>query len=225
MVGGTHEPHDQGAGNCRRIGRARAIGGRGDHAERDAPVHEPAVRFGPRRSLARRQKRKSLERFKSVYSIFISRIDVYTKQHVPDLSPAAQGLVGIVNAKRLWQENHEFWKDKKLPLAQEFIFASTGTKDKADPPDKYVSALAGSDIQTNPPATNAAIQAMPNKRFTRTVDQLPAKAVLDEVDKKVDFKKLETVLMDEGTKKFADPHKKLLALIAQKRTSLAPTGR
>ena len=28
------------------------------------------------------QRRKSLERFKSVYSIFISRIDVYTKQHV-----------------------------------------------------------------------------------------------------------------------------------------------
>jgi hypothetical protein len=36
---------------------------------------------------------------------------------------------------------------------------------------------------------------------------------------------LETVLMDEGTRKFADPHKKLLALIAQKRASLAPTGR
>jgi transaldolase len=171
------------------------------------------------------QKRKSLDRFKSVYSIFISRIDVYTKQHVPDLSPAAQGLVGIVNAKRLWRENNEFWKDKKLPLAEEFIFASTGTKDKADPPDKYVSALAGSDIQTNPPATNEAIQKMPNKTFTRMVDQLPPKAVLDEIDRKIDFQKLETVLMDEGTRKFADPHKKLLALIAQKRSSLAPSGR
>jgi len=171
------------------------------------------------------QKRKSPDRFKSVYSIFISRIDVYTKQHVPDLSPAAQGLVGIVNAKRLWRENSEFWKDKKLPLAEEFIFASTGTKDKADPPDKYVSALAGSDIQTNPPATNEAIQKMPNKKFTRMVDQFPPKAVLDEIDRKVDFQKLETVLMDEGTRKFADPHKNLLAQIAQKRASLAPSGR
>jgi transaldolase len=171
------------------------------------------------------QRRKSLERFKSVYSIFISRIDVYTKEHLPDLSPAAQGQVGIVNAKRLWRENNEFWKDKKLPLSEEFIFASTGTKDKSDPPDKYVSAMAGSDIQTNPPATNEAIQKMPGKTFTRMVDQLPPKAVLDEIDKKVDFQKLETVLMDEGTRKFADPHKKLLALIAQKRSSLAPTGR
>jgi transaldolase len=62
------------------------------------------------------QKRKSLERFKSVYSIFVSRIDVYTKQHLPDLSADTQGQVGIVNAKRLWKENQEFWKDKKLPL-------------------------------------------------------------------------------------------------------------
>jgi transaldolase len=171
------------------------------------------------------QRRKSLDRFKSVYSIFVSRLDVYTKEHIPELSPAAQGQVGIVNAKRLWKENQEFWKDKKLPLQQEFIFASTGTKDKHDPPDKYVSAFAGADIETNPPATNAAVQAMTGKTFTRMVDQLPAQAVLDEVDKKVDFHKLEEVLMDEGTKKFADPFKSLLALIAQKRSALMTAGR
>lgn len=167
------------------------------------------------------QQRKSLEGFKSVYSIFVSRIDVYTKQHIPDLSPAAQGIVGIVNAKRLWQENEKFWKDKKLPLKQEFIFASTGTKDPADSPDKYVAALAGSDIQTNPPATNAAIQTLAGKTYARTVDQLPPADVLAEIDKKVDFAKLEDVLMDEGLKKFADPQKALLKLIGDKRKSLA----
>jgi transaldolase len=89
-----------------------------------------------------------------VYSIFVSRVDVYTEKQVPDLSPAAQGLVGIVNVKKLWRENQSFWKTKNLPLQQEIIFASTGTKKPSDPPDKYVDALAGSDIQTNPPATN-----------------------------------------------------------------------
>lgn len=163
------------------------------------------------------QRRPSLERFKSVYSIFVSRIDVYTKKHVPDLSPQAQGLVGIVNAQRLWQENQQFWADKKLTLKQEFIFASTGTKDPADAPDKYVDALAGSDIQTNPPGTNAAIQKMTGKVFTRKVDRLPEPAVLAEIDQKVDFAKLETVLMDEGLAKFADPFKSLLQLIASKR--------
>jgi len=167
------------------------------------------------------QRRDSLDRFKSVYSIFISRIDVYTKQHVPELSPAAQGEVGIVNSKRMWLDNQQFWKDKNLPLRQEIIFASTGTKDPSDPPDKYVVALSGSDIQTNPPATNDAIAAIEGKTFKRTVDQLPPQQVLDEIDSKVDFEQLERVLMEEGLRKFADPQKALLALIAEKRDALA----
>ncbi len=60
------------------------------------------------------RRRSSLDDFKSVYSIFVSRIDVYTQQHVPDLSDAAQGQVGIVNAKRIWAENQRFWADKNV---------------------------------------------------------------------------------------------------------------
>ena len=51
------------------------------------------------------QRRKNLDGFKSVYSIFVSRLDVYTEKAVPQLSPAAQGMVGILNAKRIWAEN------------------------------------------------------------------------------------------------------------------------
>lgn len=166
------------------------------------------------------QRRKSLDGFKSVYSIFVSRIDVYTKQKVPQLSPAAQGQVGILNVKRIWQDNEHWWGEKRLPLKQEIIFASTGTKDPNEPPDKYVSALAGSDIQTNPPATNAAVQAMSGKTFSRTVDQFPPPEVVAEIDQSVDFAKLEETLMSEGLQKFADPHKALLKLIAEKRQSL-----
>ena len=166
------------------------------------------------------RRRSNPATLKSVYSIFVSRIDVYTAKHVPTLTPAAQGLVGIVNAQRLWLENQAFWRDKSLPLKQEIIFASTGTKDPRDSPDKYVSALAGSDIQTNPPATNEAIQKMAGKTFTRKVDQLPPSDVLADIDGKVDFQKLEEVLMEEGLKKFADPQKALLALIAEKRRAL-----
>lgn len=165
------------------------------------------------------QRRRSREGFKSVYSIFVSRLDVYTEQHVPELSPAAQGMVGIVNAKRLWQLNQQFWADKDLPLKQEIIFASTGTKKKEDAPWKYVEAFAGSDIETNPPATNNAVQ-MSGRTFTRQVDQMPPQAVLDEIDAKVDMEKLERVLMEEGLKKFADPHKALLKLIGEKRAKL-----
>lgn len=166
------------------------------------------------------QRRKSLESFKSVYSIFVSRIDVYTKQQISQLSAQAQGQVGIVNVKRMWKENQAYWGDKKLPLHQEIVFASTGTKDPKDPPDKYVGALAGSDIQTNPPATNAAIQELKEKTFTRQVDQMPPADVLGEIDRLVDFQKMEEVLMEEGLKKFADPQKALLKLIGEKRKSL-----
>jgi transaldolase len=165
------------------------------------------------------QQRKSLETFKSVYSIFVSRVDVYTEQHVPQLSPAAQGKVGIVNAKQIWRMNTQFWADKKLPLKQEMIFASTGTKKASDKAWKYVEAFAGSDIETNPPATNDLVEAS-GQIITRQVDQMPPQAVLEEIEREVDLQKLEDVLMAEGIKKFADPQKALLALIAAKRKQL-----
>jgi transaldolase len=158
-----------------------------------------------------------LRDFKSVYSIFVSRVDVYTQKHVPQLSPAAQGMVGIVNAKRIWRENQRFWSDKRLRLQQGIVFASTGVKMRNDPPDKYVAAFAGGDILTNPPATNDAVEQSP-KNYTRQIDQLPADEVLREIDERVDMAALERVLMDEGVRKFADPQKELLARIAGKRT-------
>jgi transaldolase len=166
------------------------------------------------------QRRRSLDRFKSVYSIFISRVDVYTEKHVPDLSPAAQGQVGIVNAKRIWRANQQYWSTRPTPLRQEIVFASTGTKKPEDPPWKYVEALAGSDIQTNPPATNDAVQAS-GLSFRRTVDQLPPADVLAEIDARVDQQKLEDQLMREGVVKFADPQKSLLKLLSEKRRALA----
>lgn len=166
-----------------------------------------------------RRRPGGLQHFKSVYSIFVSRIDVYTEKHVPDLSPAAQGQVGILNAKEIWRLNRDFWSLHETPLRQEIIFASTGTKKPSDPPDKYVAALAGSDIQTNPPATNDAVEAL-GKPYTRTVDHLPPPAVLDEIHEKVDVEEMESVLMQEGTKKFSDPQHALLKLIAEKRATL-----
>jgi transaldolase len=166
------------------------------------------------------QRRKDLAKFKSVYSIFVSRLDVYTEKAVPQLSPAAQGQVGIVNAKRIWKENLDFWSAKGTPLKQEMIFASTGTKKPEDAPWKYVDAFAGSDIETNPPATNDAVKKS-GRTFSRQVDKLPPPEVLAEIDQHVDMQKLEETLMTEGLAKFADPFKALLKLIAEKRKSLA----
>lgn len=170
------------------------------------------------------QRRKDgLAMFKSVYSIFVSRLDVYTEKAFPQLSKDAQGMVGIVNAKRIWRENKNFWAKHPTPLDQEMIFASTGTKKMADgstpPAWKYVEAFAGSDIQTNPPKTNDEVEAS-GRTFSRNVDKLPSEQVLAEIDRVVDMDQLERDLMAEGLEKFADPQKKLIALVKEKLAAL-----
>lgn len=165
------------------------------------------------------QRRDSLDGFKSVYSIFVSRVDVYSEKHLPDLSDAAQGQLGIVNAKNIWKDNAEFWADKNLQLQQELIFASTGTKLPSDPPWKYVAAFAGDGIETNPPKTNDQVQES-GKSFDRQIDQMPPQEVLDELEAKVDYADLEKVLMEEGIAKFADPQKDLLSLIESKKAAV-----
>jgi transaldolase len=166
------------------------------------------------------QRRPNLDGFKSVYSIFVSRLDVYSEKAAPGLSPAAQGMVGILNAKRIWAANQHYWAKRPTPLRQEIVFASTGTKKPSDAPWKYVEAFAGSDIQTNPPATNEAV-ARSNCVFTRQVDRLPDPTIVEEIDRLVDMAKLEATLMAEGIAKFANPQKALLAMVAKKRQAVA----
>jgi transaldolase len=167
-----------------------------------------------------RRRADGLNDFKSVYSIFVSRIDVYAEKHLQELSSPARGLLGIATAKQVWRSNQAFWREQPLRLRQEIVFASTGVKNPGDPPDKYVEALAGSDIQTNPSATIDAVQRL-NKPYSRKVDQMPPPDVLNEIGTKVDMAKLERVLMDEGTNKFSDPQKDLIRLVAGKRAAAA----
>jgi len=166
------------------------------------------------------KKRGTLDRFKSVYSIFVSRVDQYTADNCKALSPQAQGLYGILNAKRIWADNKEFWRANPTKLEQEIIFASTGTKNPTDPAWKYVAALAGSDIQTNPPETNAAI-ASSQQSFTSKLTELPPDPICKELDAAVDLQHLENTLMEQGVAKFVAPQKQLLQTITEKRISLA----
>lgn len=168
------------------------------------------------------QRLASRDKFKSVYSIFVSRLDVYAEQHLGHLSEAAREQLGIVNAKRIWADNQKSWAQHDTPLSQEIVFASTGVKTAGWPAWKYVEAFAGSDIQTNPPATNEAV-ASSGLQFARRVDQPDPAEVCAEIDK-VDFQELERVLMEEGIAKFANPQKDLLALIGRKREELAVEG-
>lgn len=162
--------------------------------------------------------------FKSVYSIFVSRIDLYTEKHCPGLSAAAQGEVGIQNARQIWKANRSFWQSHPTRLDHPIVFASTGTKKPDDPPWKYVAALAGSDIQTNPPATNEAV-ANSNRTYSADIFLDPPESLLAGIREAVDAQQMEDVLMQEGLEKFCTPQKKLLELVARRAAGLAqPSG-
>ena len=165
------------------------------------------------------QRRADLSTFKSVYSIFVSRVDVYTGKAIPELSPALQGSVGVVNAKQIWQANQEFWNQNPTKLQQEIVFASTGTKGAEDPPWKYVDALAGSDIQTNPPKTNDLVQESGRTFHNRLAETIPGE-LLEERRKLVSDPELEATLMLEGIEKFVVPQRQLLGVLESKRSQL-----
>ena len=119
-------------------------------------------------------------------------------------------MVGIVSAKRIWRKNQEFWRDKNLRLQQEIVFASTGVKNSYDAPDKYVQTFAGGDIITSPPATNEAVYESP-KVYNRRIDDMAPPSVIEEVDRKINTGEMESRLVAEGTKKFAESQFRFLS--------------
>jgi transaldolase len=158
------------------------------------------------------RQREDLSNFKSVFSIFVSRLDVYAEKYLPQLSREAQQWLGVVTARRLWRDNQDFWAVHNTPLQQEIVFASTGTKSPAQPKWKYVAALAGSDIQTNPPATNEAV-IKSGLSFESLVEERPPAKFQVEIDENVDWEKLERTLLDEGVEKFAAAQAHLIQII------------
>ena len=117
----------------------------------------------------------------------------------------------------------DFWADKNCPLESGIDFR-LDRHQEAGRPERQIrrSALAGADIQTNPPSTNEAIQQLEGATYTRQVDQLPAdRGPGLKSMRRSTSPKLEEVLMQEGLQKFADPQKGLLALIGDKRKELA----
>ena len=136
-------------------------------------------------------------------------------------------LDGIETVKRLKA-------DPTLPFIPVVLVTA-----KADAKDVLEGLESGGDDYLTKPVDHAALSARVRamlriKALHDTVQQQSAelaswnrtleervKVQVDEIDRVVDLQKLEDVLMAEGIKKFADPQKALLALIANKRKELA----
>lgn len=161
------------------------------------------------------QRRGNVDNLKCVLSVFVSRVDAYTRTTCTKLEADLQGSVGILNAQHIYLMNREFWKTRKTRLSQEMVFASTGTKYPEDSPDKYVRALAGGDIQTNPPATNAWVSENAHEPFNARLEMVKSERI-QRMFTQVDMQLLENVLMTEGVAKFVEPQRKLLTLLSEK---------
>ena len=133
---------------------------------------------------------------KCVFSVPVAPVDAYVDRHVPGLSAEARGQVGLVNAKRLHRLNADAWADlgRRLRHRQEIVFTHTAATRPGDAADRYVAALAGSGIQANPAAMIEAVNQLPHD-YLRQVDQLPAPAVLAEIDVKVNADAMGCALM------------------------------
>ena len=89
----------------------------------------------------------------------------------------------------------------------------------------YVYALAGGDIQTNPPLTAFAVNLTPYN-ITRMVDMLPSTEAREKLDAYLasHMEELYKALMTEGIDKFVEPQIKLVEAIRAARAASLPVS-
>ena len=166
--------------------------------------------------------RANLDDFKSVYSIFVSRLDVYTEKAVPAASPRGAGMVGILNAKRIWAENQHFWSGRPTPLRTGDRLRQHGHEEAQR---SALEICRGLCRQRHPNQSAGHQRGRPAERTAASLAKsigCRRDEVVEEIDRLVDMQRLEETLMSEGIAKFATRRRSLLALVAEKRPSMAP---
>ncbi len=174
----------------------------------------------------------------SVASFFVSRVDTAVDRRLAQIgTPEAQALTGqagIAQAKLAYQLfRRRFAGDRWAALVargarpQRPLWASTGTKNPADPDTRYIDELIGPDtVTTIPTATIAAF--CDHGTLARTVDRGldAAQDVIDRlVQLGVDLDEVSTSLEAEGVASFTASFNALMGVLAAKAETLAsPSG-
>ena len=160
----------------------------------------------------------------SVASLFVSRWDVGVKE---EISSPFHNRLGIAMAMRTYRTHRELLASErwqKLAAAgarpQRLLWASTGTKDAAEPDTLYVQALVAPDtIDTLPEKTLLAFTDHGRVGAAMPADGGYADAVLEEFRREgVDDDALAQRLQREGVDAFATSWHAMLSRIAEKST-------
>lgn len=168
----------------------------------------------------------------SVASFFLSRIDTLVDRRLDAIGSAQaralRGEAAVACARLAYQHFKEIiagarWRALAAQgvRPQRLLWASTSTKDPAYGDTKYVEPLiAPHTVNTLPPETLAAYRdhGRPTVRIEDDLEmarEVPARlAALG-----IDLGQVAQQLEEEGVRKFVEPYDRLLALIAQRRTS------
>ena len=165
----------------------------------------------------------------SVASFFVSRIDATIDKQLDSLQAGhpLRGLAAIANARLAYEayleiENSPRWSALKSHGAhlQRPLWASTGVKDKAYSPTRYVLDLvAPSTVNTMPEGTLDAVRAagdttspLPNTVTPKIAEAHAIFARLAEAG--INMKKVVADLEDDGLAKFEAAWQELLANVA-----------
>lgn len=166
----------------------------------------------------------------SVASLFVSRVDVAVSAALAAMGRSdLRGHAAVDNAKLAYVRFREIFAGErweKLARAgarvQRPLWASTGTKDAADPETKYVDGLIGPDtVNTVPPKTLQAF--LEHGRAARTVDTdvEGARTRLAELaELGIDLGSITRKLMDDGVAAFAKAFEALMSSVEGKKDRL-----
>lgn len=165
----------------------------------------------------------------SVASFFVSRVDTEVDGRLDALgtpeAAAARGNAAVANARLAYGEHLATLagdRFKRLAAAgarpQRPLWASTGVKDPAYPPARYVTELvAPGTVNTMPEATLEAVEAAPAvtaDTITPALDD--ARAALDALGGVgIDLGEVTDLLEAQGVQKFVDAWEQLLDAVAE----------
>ncbi|MCW2925929.1 MAG: transaldolase [Thermoleophilia bacterium] len=171
----------------------------------------------------------------SVASFFVSRVDTKVDALLDEMDGeecrALRGTAAVANAVVAWADAQRLVEEPRwAPLAaagaqpQRLLWASTGTKDPAYAPTKYVDELvAAGTVNTMPLATLEAFAAATGE-VAVTIDADRVARARRELDRLegcgIDMSRVTDELRDEGVAAFVNSFDTLLAGLASKRAAV-----
>jgi transaldolase len=164
---------------------------------------------------------------RSVASLFVSRWDVAVSGKVPALLRNTLGMAVASQAYAAYRDVLQTARFQRLAnvgaRAQRFLFASTGTKDKAASDTLYIAGLAAPNtVNTMPEETLLALADHGTAGSVLPPDGGDAEAVLAEHAKAgIDLTALAAQLQTDGAKSFVKSWNELLGAIEAKSKVLA----